>query len=173
MTTGSEVKEKKEEVNEIKVQTITVEDVIDEDDPLFKEKEKKPIKVSKSFIFNTSCFVIFIGVLIFVYFQFVNKPKNEIHNLGGLSYKLDEKFVLTSENEGSRLYSFNNNGCDLRVTYGAASSDSYIESWFESIKDALTSAINDAKDKNIPIFSMGSLYMYKEVYENIKEMQKK
>ncbi len=43
---------------------------------------------------------------------------------------------------------------------------------FDSIEDALTSAFKDAEEKNIPIFAAGSLYMYKEVYENVKEMQK-
>ena len=43
---------------------------------------------------------------------------------------------------------------------------------FDSIKDALTSAFKDAEKKNTPIFAAGSLYMYKEVYENVKEMQK-
>jgi dihydrofolate synthase/folylpolyglutamate synthase len=43
---------------------------------------------------------------------------------------------------------------------------------FESIKDAMISAFKDAFDKNTPIFAAGSLYMYKEVYENVKEMQK-
>lgn len=166
MSTGFDPnKQKTEEVAEIKVQTITAEDVDDEDDPLFHEKEKKKIKVSKSFIFNTCCFVVFIGIMIFVYFQFVNNPKDEILSLGGLTYKLDDKFVLTTEDQGSRLYSYQNNGCDLRVTYGAASSDSYIESWFNTVKETFKDnenytfqneelSINDNKWSSLTIMEM-------------------
>ena len=158
-------KQKTEEVSEIKVQTITAEDVDDEDDPLFHEKEKKKIKVSKSFIFNTCCFVVFIGIMIFIYFNWINNPKDEIQSLGGLSYKLDKEFTLTGEDQGSRLYSYKNNGCDLRVTYGAASSDSYIESWFESIKESFKTnenytfqneelTINDNKWSSLTVMEM-------------------
>jgi hypothetical protein len=93
MSTGYDPNKKKEEVSQIVVQTITAEDVDDEDDPLFHEKEKKKIKVSKSFIFNTACFVIFIGIMIFVYFQFINNPKEDVLSLGGLSYKISDEFV--------------------------------------------------------------------------------
>ena len=112
MSTGFDPnKQKTEEVTEIKVQTITAEDVDDEDDPLFHEKEKKKIKVSKSFIFNTCCCVAFIGILIFVYFQFINNPKDEILNLGGLIYQVDDRFTLTGEDQGSRRYSYQNIMC--------------------------------------------------------------
>lgn len=98
-------------------------------------QEKKEIKVNKSFIFNTCCFVIFIFIMIFVYFKFIYNSKNELLSLAGLTYKINEDFTLTGEDQGSRLYSYKNNGCDLRVTYGAASGDDYIDNWFNNIKE--------------------------------------
>lgn len=93
------------------------------------------VQVSKSFIFNTACFVVFILMMVFVYFTFIKEPTSTITELGGLSYDIDTEFVLTNENSGSKYYSYNGDNCALRVTYGSANSDGFLSSYFDTVRE--------------------------------------
>ena len=118
--------------------TVTAEDS-DKVDILFAnkpKKEKKKFEISKPFIFNTVCFVIFICIVVFVYFKFLKPPVDNVIELGGLSYSINNEFVLTNENEGSKYYNYQNDkDCALRVTYGAANSDSFLSSYFDTVRE--------------------------------------
>lgn len=93
------------------------------------------VQVSKSFIFNTACFVVFILMMVFVYFMFIKEPASTLTELGGLSYDIDTEFTLTNENSGSKYYSYNGDNCALRVTYGSANSDGFLSSYFDTVRE--------------------------------------
>lgn len=93
------------------------------------------VQVSKSFIFNTACFVVFIVMMIFVYFTFIKEPTSNVTELGGLSYQINAEFLLTNENSGSKYYNYNGDNCALRVTYGSANSDGFLSSYFDTVRE--------------------------------------
>lgn len=93
------------------------------------------VQVSKSFIFNTACFVVFILIMIFVYFTFIKEPSSNITELGGLSYQINADFALTNANSGSNYYNYNGDNCALRVTYGSANSDGFLSSYFDTVRE--------------------------------------
>lgn len=126
--------DREEAVSDVMIEKITEERRHDHVDD-YVDRAQSNVTVNKSFIFNTACFVIFILILIFAYFTFIKAPVSSNTELGGLSYKIDSEFVLTNENSGSKYYNYNNDNCALRVTYGSATSDGFLSSYFDTVRE--------------------------------------
>lgn len=89
--------------------------------------------INASLIVNLLGIVVFVGALIFVIF-WMKKPSDTHTRLGGLTYNLDSAFALKSDSEGSKYYVYES-GCEIRITYGAANSDSFLDSYFNGIRE--------------------------------------
>lgn len=106
----------------------------------FRDKKEKKSRNDSGFslntLFNFICFLLCIGGIAFVYFKFVKAPKpDEIVSFGGLSYKIDEKFVLKTDDNHSRYYTYGDN-CAVRINYGTTSNpEGFVENYFKQIKD--------------------------------------
>ncbi len=101
----------------------------------FKDKvNKKDSKISLNFIANIVCFVLFIIGMTYVFFNYVKKPDKANDTFGGLSYVINGKFDLKSNESNTRYYT-SGDKCAIRINYGIANNpDSFIESYFEGIK---------------------------------------
>ncbi len=102
----------------------------------YQDKTNK-FKVNFSFIFNTTCFVIFIILFIFVYFKYLRVDnKNNVADFGGLSYQINKNFTLKNNEKTERLYTYGDN-CAVRIQYGATNDgDYYIEEKFNEVKES-------------------------------------
>ena len=108
-------------------------------DLLFQPQQVQVVQQKKginaSLIVNLLGIVVFVGALIFVIFL-MKKPSDTHTRLGGLTYNLDSAFALKSDSEGSKYYVYES-GCEIRITYGAANSDSFLDSYFNGIRENL------------------------------------
>ena len=101
----------------------------------YQDKTSK-FKINFSFIFNTTCFVIFVILFIFVYFKYLRVDnKNNVADFGGLSYQIGKEFTLKNNEKHERLYSYGDN-CSVRIQYGPTNDgDYYIEEKFNEVKE--------------------------------------
>lgn len=101
----------------------------------FQDKTSK-FNVNFSFIFNTTCFVIFVIAFIFVYFKFIRVDnKNNVADFGGLSYTINKNFSLKTNDRFERLYTYGDN-CAIRIQYGPTNDgDYYIDEKFNEVKE--------------------------------------
>lgn len=97
---------------------------------------------NKRMITNLVCIIIFVGMMLFVYFNFL-KPKDN-NDLSGLVYEMDSEFKLTSKDSFSRYYTYNKN-CAIRINYGATDEKSFVDNYLNNIKETYE------KDKNTTI----------------------
>lgn len=106
----------------------------------FKNKNKKKFNVNASFIFNTICFVLFASAIIFMYFKFRSDPeKNGVVSIGGLNYKIDDKFKLKTDDTFSKYYTHGEN-CVVRISYGqTTNADGFVDSYFEDVQNSYSS----------------------------------
>lgn len=87
----------------------------------------------KQMIVNLVCIIVFVGILIFVYNNFL-KPKDG-DDLAGLTYTLDKSFVLHSKDAFGRYYTYDNN-CSLRISYGATNdATGFVDNYLNNIAD--------------------------------------
>ena len=98
------------------------------------EKPSKPkIKIKFSQVFNIVCVVAFVVVVVLAAKYFF-KPKDSKNNLGGLIFKVDERFELASSDGSNRYYKYKDN-CSIRLMYGQSSGgDEFIDNYLESQK---------------------------------------
>lgn len=88
---------------------------------------------TKQMVINIFCIIAFIGILIFVYNNFL-KPKDS-NDLAGLTYTLDKSFVLHSKDAFGRYYTYDNN-CSLRISYGATNdATGFVDNYLNNIAD--------------------------------------
>ena len=101
----------------------------------YRDKTSK-FNINFSFIFNTTCFVIFVIGFIFIYFKYIKVDnKNNVNDFGGLSYKINKNFTLKSNDKYDRLYTYGDN-CAIRIQYGSTNDGNYyIESKFNEVKE--------------------------------------
>jgi len=108
-------------------------------------KEHRPIP--KSMIFNSLCFIIFMGLIIFAYFKFIRKPPNENVHLRGLTYTIDPRFELqNNDNEPTTNYYKYGTDCIIRIEYGFTNdseADSPEKKYLKSVEEEFKN------DKNI------------------------
>lgn len=100
-----------------------------------EEGPKEKPKVNTTLIFNICCTVVFLGMLVFVYFNFLRKPDNTHTELGGLTYEMNSEFELIHENSGSKYYTYKSDNCSVRVSFMAANDDSVLNNFFISSKE--------------------------------------
>lgn len=94
-------------------------------------------KIDVGLIVNTACFIVFIIGVVIVYFKVI-KPKEDISiSFGGLSYKMNEKFILKEDMNNRRYYKYGEN-CSLQVSFGTSTSTTYIDDYFEEVKNSYT-----------------------------------
>lgn len=100
----------------------------------YKDKVARSSGIRPSTIFNFLCLIIFVGCIFFAYKHFTKEEEPTDVNFGGLTYMIDEKFLLSSDEDTSRLYTYGDS-CALRVTFGAVNdSDGFITSYFDNIR---------------------------------------
>lgn len=100
----------------------------------YKDKVSKKFSISPSFIFNSVCFLLFLFLMGYMYFNFIKPKVNETTSFGGLNYKIDSKFILKNDDNYSRYYTYGED-CALRINYGPTGNvDGFIESFFEGVK---------------------------------------
>ena len=104
-------------------------------------KEKKPIP--KAMIFNTICFIIFMGLIIFAYFKFIRKEDNENVRLNSLTYTIDPRFTLqdNSSEVTANTYKYGEE-CVVKLEYGFTNDteeaeDKYINSVIKQYETSL------------------------------------
>lgn len=100
----------------------------------YKDKVSRKLNINHSLVFNISCFVIFIGLVIFGYFKFVRQPKDDSISLGGLKYSIDSDFILRNNDAYSKYYTYGEN-CAININYEQVSNDDgFVANYFESKK---------------------------------------
>jgi len=101
-----------------------------------RTKQKKEVGFSFNMLLNFICFFICIGGILFVYFKFIKeKDSNEYISFGGLNYQINNNFILKTDDNFSRYYTFGDN-CAVRINYGSATNpDTFIENYFNKVKD--------------------------------------
>lgn len=99
------------------------------------EQPSKPkIKIKFSQVFNIICVIAFVVVVVLAAKYFF-QPKESKNNLGGLIFKVDEKFTLASSDGSNRYYKYQDN-CSIRLMYGQSSGgDDFIDNYLESQKE--------------------------------------
>lgn len=91
--------------------------------------------ISLSFIFNTTCFILFVIVMIVVYVKFIRPKANEKVEFGGLVYSIDSEFNLKTDDKFSRYYT-RGEKCTIRISYEKINDvDGFIGSYFDNLKD--------------------------------------
>lgn len=92
-------------------------------------------KISLSFIFNTTCFILFIGVSIYVYLNYLKPKPNENVEFGGLVYSISPDFVLKTDDTFRRYYTKGEN-CAISIAYGTTNDvDTFVDDFFSQVKD--------------------------------------
>ena len=98
------------------------------------DNQKKKFNISLSFIFNTTCFILFIGAMLYLYFNYIKPKPNESVELGGLIYTLDPSFNLKTDDNFSKYYTKGEN-CAIRISYGTTNNvDDFVDTYFDSIR---------------------------------------
>lgn len=100
----------------------------------FRDKVSKR-KINISFIVNTTCFILFLIGMGYIFFTYIKPRSGGNSSFGGLNYSIDSKFELKTDNANNRYYT-KDSDCSIRINYGAANNtDGFIESYFEGIKE--------------------------------------
>lgn len=95
--------------------------------------ERSKVKIKFSHIFNIICVIAFVVVVILAAKHFF-QPKDAKNNLGGLIFKVDERFELSSSDGSNRYYKYQDN-CSIRLMYGSSSGgNDFIDDYLESQK---------------------------------------
>lgn len=100
-----------------------------------RRKDPRELKELSRMIFNMSCLVIFIIIIIVVYFKFLKMETKE--ELSGLQFTVPSYFKLSSTQNDYRFYKSTqlDNDCSVKVSYGpAANPDDVTERWFSTLK---------------------------------------
>lgn len=94
---------------------------------------KPKLKIKANQVFNFACVIVFVIVVIVAAKHFF-QPKETKNNLGGLIFKVDKRFELSSSDGSNRYYKYQDN-CSIRLMYGASSGgDDFIDNYLESQK---------------------------------------
>ncbi len=121
-----------------------------------KEKKEKKVKqpkehkpIPKAMIFNSTCFIIFMVLIIFAYFKFIRKPTNEDVHLRNLTYSIDPRFeARKNESEPTTNYYKYGEDCIVRIEYGFSSdTESPEKQYLKSVEEEFKNSIN----KNITL----------------------
>lgn len=100
----------------------------------YKDSVSKKFNLNFSFIFNTTCFILFVIAFIFVYFKFIRTGNSDI-KVGGLSYTIGKNFKLKSEDNSSKYYTYGED-CVVRIGYGDVSNvDSFNNDYFDNVQN--------------------------------------
>lgn len=99
-------------------------------------KDSNSSNINWNFIFNTVCFVLFASALIFMYFKFRENPeKDGAQLLGGLYYKVDDKFKLKDDDSFSKYYTHGEN-CGVKIKYGKVKDQyTYVDDYLAKVKE--------------------------------------
>lgn len=101
----------------------------------YKDKVSNKFNLNISFIFNTVCFVLFLGAMIFVYFKFIKPKQDSSVQLGGLNYVLPEKFIVSTDDNFSKFYKYGD-GCSMRVSYNnVTDTNSAIDTYYQEVQN--------------------------------------
>ena len=93
-------------------------------------------KLSPSLIFNTICFIVFIGLMCFVYFKYIRSDNTyKVSDFGGLYYSIDKSFKLESDDQSRKLYS-RGDSCSVSITYGTTTDvEGYVDEYFNQLTE--------------------------------------
>ncbi len=98
------------------------------------DNNKVKFHVSLTFIFNLISFLLFVGVMIFVYFSYFKPKQDENIKFGGLVYSLDSKFILKKDDNFSRYYT-NGENCTISISYGKTNDvDGFVSNYFNEVR---------------------------------------
>ncbi len=130
-------KQKKVKSNQDNRQMITWGDNLRDN---YDSPKKKGGGLSINLILNILSFAICIGIVVFVYFKFVNpKVTNEPVNFGGLNYVISDEFILKTDDNFRKYYTYGED-CSIGIVYGPTNNvDGFVENYFENIKSQYTS----------------------------------
>ena len=106
----------------------------------FKKIDSAQFKENARIIFNFSCVVIFVGILIFAVFRFIKVDSTE--QLDGLQYKVPSYFKLNRKDSHEKFYVSKKNGnvCSFEVLSGTVSDpNGYVENYFQYVKSLYSS----------------------------------
>ncbi len=104
--------------------------------PKEEKKNSENSGISFSFIFNTLCFIVFLGLLLFVYVRFI-KPKTANSDIiyGKLHYVMSSDMKLSQDNKDSKYYT-HGESCAIKISYGETNDiDGFVDSYFDQIQD--------------------------------------
>ena len=126
-------------------------------------RTKTDIKETGRAIFNITCTVIFVGLMIFVYFKFFRADKYE--QIMGLKYRIPATFKLAMSSSESKYYESEKlgNECSIRVMVGATQGDSYEESFFRYVRNIYAQESEDATSTHESIKINGNLWQSEKV----------
>lgn len=101
-----------------------------------KDTDKKvKFHLSLTFIFNLISFVLFVGVMIFVYFNYFKPKKDANIEFGGLVYSINSDFILKKDDKFNRYYTMGED-CTISITYGQTNDvDGFVSSYFDEVRD--------------------------------------
>lgn len=100
-----------------------------------KESEpSEPFQINFNFIFNTLCFIVFIGIVLFGYLKFVKPKKENDSNLNKLSYVIDKSMTLSQDDKYSKYYTKGEH-CAIKISYGETTDvDGFTDNYFDQIR---------------------------------------
>lgn len=102
---------------------------------LVEKEPKGKFHLSLSFVFNTVCFILFLGAMVLVYFKYIRKDENKNAELGGLVYTIDKNFNLKTDDNFSRYYT-SGDDCAVRISYGNTNDvDTFIDEYYNQVKE--------------------------------------
>ena len=99
-----------------------------------KEKTTEPFRINFNFIFNTLCFIVFLGIVLFGYLKFI-KPKHQDNNsLNKLSYVISNDMTLSQDDKYSKYYT-RGESCAIKISYGETTDvDGFTDNYFDQIR---------------------------------------
>ena len=106
----------------------------------FNKMNSVQFKENARIIFNFSCVVIFVGILIFAVFRFIKIDSTE--QLDGLQYKVPSYFKLNRTDSHEKFYVSKQHGnvCSFEVLSGTVSDpNGYVENYFQYVKSLYAS----------------------------------
>jgi hypothetical protein len=91
-------------------------------------------KISPSLIFNTICFIVFIGLMCFVYFKYIRSDNTyKVSDFGGLYYSIDKSFKLETDDPSRKIYS-RGDSCSININYGTTTDvEGYVSEYFDEL----------------------------------------
>lgn len=93
-------------------------------------------KLSPAMIFNAVCFIVFVGLMCFVYFKYIRADNTyKVSDFGGLYYSIDKSFTLKSDDQNRKEYT-RGDGCTVNITYGTTTDvDGYVDEYFKKLTE--------------------------------------